>query len=613
MNGAWVLGWDTAVEPAPRLLPADDPGAGGPEVFHGEGGNVVVFDGYLFDQGEPGRDLRSSSAARVTDAYERWEDAMVDRLRGGFTLAVWDPGRRRLLVARDAMGLAPCYYCWDGRLFLLSPSLDALLDRPEVDGRFNRVVLVEYVQDWLSPDQAHETFYEGIRRLPPAHTLSLRGGALTVARYWDPLPPGFAWASEDDVARFPDVLGRAVTRCLGVGADSLALSGGFDSISIAVLAAGQLRGKAPMHAIALRFTGTPCDEGETQRQVASALGMPLLMRTIEESLDGERPVAAAMALSGTSASPVLSPWQPMHTGLLRIAADLGLRRPLMGSGGDELFNVDLAYGADCLARLDVRELWRFCRAFQRTSPWPPLRAAKVVLWDRTIKREVRRVAGSVLDGLVPGSLARVRRRRHERLRPAWLIPADRVLQEALAHRHLDQPPVPAAPGERAYVTAIRSLPQSPQFLLEHDHISAWGRALGLTLLYPYFDRDLVELTMRLPPRHLISAGRFKTPLRRLVAERLPGVAMSQKKVDFTAVFHRVFRAEGRRAWAALGPRSALADLGIVEPRQLNAMMESYFAGEDRWGLQAWLVMSTEAWLRARTARRGTRMREEALR
>jgi asparagine synthase (glutamine-hydrolysing) len=154
---------------------------------------------------------------------------------------VWDEDRQCLLVGRDAMGLVPCFYWSHARLFLASPSLDAILGQPEVDRRINRALVAEYLQNVRAIPQVHETFYEDVRRLPPAHSLSLRGGAFVLTRYWDPVPPGFAWATEDELAGFTSVLGTAVDRALSVGADSVALSGGFDSVSLAVMAADPTR------------------------------------------------------------------------------------------------------------------------------------------------------------------------------------------------------------------------------------------------------------------------------------------------------------------------------------------------------------------------------------
>ena len=112
-----------------------------------------------------------------------------------------------------------------------------------------------------------------------------------------------------------------------------------------------------------------CDEGPAQVEVARALGMPQLLRTLDETLDGQSIVGAALRLSAASPSPVLSPWQSVYTGLFHSASRLGLGRLLMGTGGDDLLNVDGTYAADRLAALDLAALWRFCRACQRTSPF----------------------------------------------------------------------------------------------------------------------------------------------------------------------------------------------------------------------------------------------------
>ena len=596
--GSWLLRWDTAQDEEPRFLRNEARDAGTITAFSSRLGTAVLVDGYLVDGAELGDDDRASNAARVAATYERWSATLFDRLRGGFTLALWDKARKRLLAGRDAMGLHPCFYWWNGRLLLLSASVDTILTQPEVDWAADRVIVAEYLQGTRSPYQATETFFAGIHRLPPAHLLSLDAGRLAVSRYWDPVPPGFDWV-DDDSAGFQAALERAVTRCLTAGADSLALSGGFDSVSLAILAAAQLRGKRPLHAVSLRFSERVCDEGQTQTAVSRALGMPHVMRSIEESLGGRDVVRAALAFSASSPSPVLSPWQALYTGLLESAADRGLTRLLMGTGGDEMMNVDFSYGADRLAALDLRGLWRFYRAWQRTSPFSALRVARVVLWDEALRPEARRVGKAVLSRVAPRGLEWVRARRQRRTLAQLGPPPDAVLAAALAHRRSHPVPVPLAPGERGYVQALRRLTQAPLLLLEYDQSHAWARSHGFTLLYPYLDRDLVEHSLRMHPESLIAGGRAKTPLRRLVAERLPNVAMPTRKVDFTQMVHDVLRPGGRAVWRELGGPAVLSDLGVADAEHLNVAMADYFAGRSDDWVRPWRILTTETWLRAR--------------
>src|SRR5512144_826962 len=301
MTDAWLLRWDTTCEPRPGLVRGPQMNRFGPGST-----SFVAFQGYLFDREELSVGQPASDAELVASAYERWQNALFDKLRGGFALAIWDEERRCLLVGRDAMGLTPCFYWWNGRVILASPSLDAILGQPEVNARFNRVLVAEYLQNIRGFQQVHETFYEDVRRLPPAHTLSVSGRALSVTRYWDPVPPGFAWATEHEISRFTDVLGAAVDRCLSVGADSLALSGGFDSVSIAAVSAGRRGGRPPLHAVSLRFTDPSCDEGARQTQVAQALGMPQVMRSLDQCVDEDSFVGELRELSRVSPCPVMS-------------------------------------------------------------------------------------------------------------------------------------------------------------------------------------------------------------------------------------------------------------------------------------------------------------------
>jgi asparagine synthase (glutamine-hydrolysing) len=595
--GSWLVRWDTVADARPQFARAKRHESDTTSVSLSASGRTVLFDGYLVDGAEPGDRPDASQAARVAATYERWPDAVFDRLRGGFTLAVWDEQQRELLAGRDAMGLHPCFYWWNGRLLLLAASVDSILAQPEVDHTFNRVLIAEYLQNARCPQQATETFFEGIHRLAPSHYLRLDRRGISVTRYWDPVPPGFAWMDDRDGAGFQAALERAVARCLAAGADSLALSGGFDSVSIAILAAAQLEGRRPLHAVSLRFPEGVCDEGETQTAVARALRMPQLMRSVAESVGEPDVVRAALAFSPSSPSPVLSPWQALYTGLLRSAADLNLTRLLMGTGGDDMLNVDLSYGADRLAALDLRGLWRFYGAWRRTSPFSALRVAQVLLWDEALRPEARRLGKALLTSVAPRGLEWLRVRRRRQRSTLWGEPPNPTLAAAIARRRDEPLAVPLAPGERRYAQTLRRLTQAPLLLLECDQSYAWARSQGLTLLYPYLDRDVVEHSLRMHPDSLLAGGRAKAPLRRLAAERLPTVPLPTRKVDFTAMMHDVLRPGGRSVWQDLGSPDMLAQLGVTDEHYVSRVMTDYFEGRSMNWLQVWLVLSTETWLR----------------
>ncbi len=607
--GAWLLAWDTREAPAPTLARVAGGGAAGPVVAPLGPSGFALLDGYLFDRAQLGGRPEDEDAGLLVAAWERWGAEALAKLRGAFVVVVWEPEGRRLVVGRDAAGVVPCFLRWDGRRLLVARSLDVLLAQPDVPRRVSPLALAEYLHDLWSPAQVQGTFYEGVDRLPPAHVLTLQDGRLGITRYWDPVPAGFEWARPEEAEQFEPLLRQAVGRCLAAGADSLALSGGVDSIGLATLAAAGRGGRPPLHAVSLRFPDPVCDESATQAAVAQALGMPQTLRAVDEVLGARSLVDVALELSATSPSPVLSPWQAIYVSLLRSAAPLGLRRLVTGTGGDDVLGVDVTWGADCLAALDLAGLWRFHRTWQRSAPAPGLRVARGVLWDAAIRTAVRRQARAALEAVSPAVSRWERRRRLERAVPAWLVPDRAGLGRALVDRHLAAPRR-LAPPEGAYVSRLRAQLLAPPFLVELDQGHAWAAQAGVELMLPYFDRDLLDVVLRMHPEHLMAGGRAKSPLRRLVAERLP-LDLPSRKMDFGRVFHRMFRPDGARAWSRMGGARRLADLGVVDRAALDGMMARYFTGGvDQLGMRAWLVLGAEIWLRARSGDPSLPQRQE---
>ena len=75
--------------------------------------------------------------------------------------------------------------------------------------------------------------------------------------------------------------------------------------------------------------------------------------------------------------------------------------------------------------------------------------------------------------------------------------------------------------------------------------------------------------------------------------------MPTRKVDFTQMVHDVLRPGGRAVWRELGGPDMLADLGVADADRLKVAMADYFDGRSANWVQAWPILSTETWLRAR--------------
>ena len=153
----------------------------------------------------------------VLRVYERLGARMLLVLRGVYAVIVLDRSQHTLLAARDQFGTHPLFYAEGREALHLSSTIDALLELPDVSSGLNRSMMVDHLRH-RSPDKG-ETYFEAVRRVPPAHKLEARAGRTSVSRYWDLVPPNgrFEWIPDATTERFAEIMEVAVTRCLSLG------------------------------------------------------------------------------------------------------------------------------------------------------------------------------------------------------------------------------------------------------------------------------------------------------------------------------------------------------------------------------------------------------------
>src|SRR5690625_3999488 len=140
------------------------------------------------------RELRSRLKARgcrfatasdtevILQAYEIFGEDCVQHLRGMFAFAIWDARRRKLFLARDRLGIKPLYYAVTDDELLFGSEIKALI-AAGLPAAFNKTVLPEYLATGYVSGE--ETFFKGVNKLLPAHTLSWTPTeGVRIRRYW---------------------------------------------------------------------------------------------------------------------------------------------------------------------------------------------------------------------------------------------------------------------------------------------------------------------------------------------------------------------------------------------------------------------------------------------
>jgi len=188
-----------------------------------------------------GRELRAAigDAELALRAYEKWGTDCARRLYGDFAFAVWDGAARTLFCATDFLAKRPLLYAIDGRQAMFASDVNALLAALPGVRRMNEVFIAAGLQFDVSWAGLRHTFFEGVMKLPPGHTLTVRPHAVQLERYWSPQMVADQPSATSD--EYIEQARRLVRRAVDDGLRTdrkfgVHLSGGLDSSSVTVLA-----------------------------------------------------------------------------------------------------------------------------------------------------------------------------------------------------------------------------------------------------------------------------------------------------------------------------------------------------------------------------------------
>ena len=322
-----------------RRLSIIDLVKGGQPIFSESGSVVVVVNGEIYNFQELRRQLKQRGHIFKTDAdveilphlYEEYGEQMLTKLNGMFAFALWDSARKKLFLARDRFGEKPLYYAVFGGKLLFASEIKSLLAHPSVETRLDLCAMRQYLAYDYVP--APVSIYEGIFKLPAAHSLTLENGNMRLERYWDlsfrkrkPAP------SVDEAAEHLRELLADATRSRMVSDVPLGvfLSGGVDSSSIAAFA--QQFSNTPVKTFSIGFEDASFNESHYARQTSQHLGT----QHHEVVLSGDT-TADLLSEIGSWLDEPMADASILPTFLLSRFVRSEVTVALGGDGGDEIF------------------------------------------------------------------------------------------------------------------------------------------------------------------------------------------------------------------------------------------------------------------------------------
>jgi asparagine synthetase B (glutamine-hydrolysing) len=610
----WALpvpSWIVAVRPGDpsSIARVDHDPDGSPEVASAES-CTVALDGYLFNADELRRDFPATGAgdtdaALLLRAYLTVGERFADRLKGRFALIVWDGRSGTAFAVRDRMGLHALFYAEAGPDILFSSSIETLLGHPVVPATVNRRLLALHVWPSWWIEEKDETYLQAVKRVVAGNVQSFGADGRRSRRYWNPAPEGqeVDWIPEGEaIERFEAALSEAVARCLRRGPATICLSGGLDSISIASFAVevANREGWPTPHALSVEFPDPDgLGEADIQRLVAEQLGMPQIMTPLDEALRGEGLLPPALQLSRDWPVPLLGIFSPAYITLIEQAKAQGREVVITGAGGDNWLAVTLDYAADRIARLDVVSLWRLWFMMQRSYRAPRSLLLRSIVWKYGLRNVLVSLEQRALRRVAPALLRRQTAVQAERSVPSWLAPDAELRSELLELAVSKRMELKPKPGD-FYANEIRRGLDHPILAVDMEEAFEKGRRLGVEILMPYFDPDLVDLLCRTHPRVLAKGNRSKSLVRESMASRVAGLGLERQKKITTGNFWPRKLEEASAAWNELGGARALGELGVVDPAALGTEVAQMLAeGRTSAVPFIWEILDHEAWVRAR--------------
>ena len=584
---------------AHRRLSIIDLSSGQQPLFNEDETVVVTYNGEIYNFPElttelqrAGHQFRTHSDTEViVHAWEEWGEACVERFRGMFAFAVWDRNRDTLFMARDRMGIKPLYYSTlpDGHL-IFGSELKALTAHPDLPRRMDPFAVEDYFAFGYVPEP--RSIFQGVHKLPPGHTLTVRRGQGTPGEpreYWDvPFADSgvadVATAAEELTARLSEAVDIRMVAEVPLGAF---LSGGVDSSAVVAMMAGL--SDDPVRTSAIGFADAAFDESRYAQMVADRYHTRHSVREVDpndfsllDRLAGiyDEPFAdssalptyrvceqareqVVVALSGDGGDENLAGYRRYRHHLseerLRSPLPLGLRRGLFGA----------------LARLYPKADW---------AP-RPLRA----------KATFQALARDSIEGYFQGvSILRDDLRAHL-FSPEFRRSLQGYGAVEVLRGHAERAPTDHPLSLVQYLDMKTYLPGD--ILTKVDRASM---AHALEVRVPILDHKLVEWISGLPPDLKLRGSEGKYVFKKAMEPYLPDEILYRRKKGFSVPVAEWFRGPLRERMQAqvLGPR--MADSGIFNMDYLNTLVKQHVSGARDHSPALWSLLMFEGFL-ARSA------------
>jgi asparagine synthase (glutamine-hydrolysing) len=548
------------------------------------GGAVIAFNGEIYNHLELRRELEAlghrfrsrTDTETVLEAFLEWDTGCFSRMRGMFAVALWTESSKRLVLARDRLGIKPLYLARKGDDLYFGSELKALFVHREIERTLSLAGLDAYLS--LNYCAGAATLVEGIDKLAPGQWLEWRDGKTHEESYWR-LPSGSEkpWTMQAAQEELDRLLKLSVKEHLASDVPiGVWLSGGVDSSTLLHYAAEASSSR--LKTFSISFRGQSFDESSYIGKVAAQYGTEheQLDLNPDQDLAGAIEKFAYYSDEPNADAGALPVW--FLSGLTKSSATVALS----GEGADELFGGYLMQRASLLARrmrlLPHAALRLVAKAASR---WPV--SDEKIGFDYKLKRFLEGCQMPALRAHVYWGGTFSDSEKQRLVKPVLPGALACMLAQFPAHDELS-----------TYLSFDQKYYLPDDILTKVDRMSM---AHALEVRPPFLDHRIVEFANSLPSHLKIDGSRQKVLLKTLMRGKLPPEILTRKKIGFDIPAHEWFRGPLRPLLREALDYARTEHAGFFRMVEIETLVRAHLERRANLGYHLWGLTILFFWMK----------------
>jgi len=505
---------------------------------------------------------------KIIHLYHTFHEECVHHLDGDKSFVLYSPKTKSYLVVRDIIGISPVYYAFLNDKFYFSKDIGTLFRQSGIAKVVNLKTMQYIVKHSTIPYE--ETMYQDIKRLPPGHFMQVSSaGKCTIKRYWKPekIEINYKVTEAEAKEQFRTLFDKAIfNRIDDIKTTGFELSGGLDSSSIV----SWVKHKKPqdkISAFSMNFKSMEsCDESEYVDAMQEKYTLNL-QNIAADKMDYE-------SQYNLENNYTLNPYWPifitytMGFSVVEKAKELGIKTILTGQGGDNILSGNFYVLDEYFKNFQWIQLYKEVKALPNRKSFIKRYLIAPLLGKNNIQRLrliSHRIKGKEVFKDISQDIFKESSEYYTGGSSSFQCDLEQILHSTLS-----------------------ALMDSSYYAVAEEHF-------GIKFKHPFFDKQLIEFILTLPPKFKYSEGISKQLLRTIMKDILPEkIRLRRDKAEFSEVLNQQIDSIDLDD---LLNNANLVKLGLIEQETLDKYKEDYLSGKMKKIIYFWQIINLEYWYR----------------